>query len=237
MMRNLFQLALVCVVVGLPACAPPVEKKVPTKGITLAEFPSDIYQSAAARGEPVYAIDSAESEVVILIYRGGLLAKMGHNHAVLSRDLHGFVLLAEDSDEAMADLYVPLKTLTVDESTKRAQSGFESSISEKDIAGTRRNMLEKVLDAESYPYAFIHIESDSSLYKHQVIKVDMTLNGFTRTMILPVEIERTKDKLGVSGKMVLRQTDFGMEPFSVFGGALRVKDEIIVNFLLQASRL
>ncbi len=236
-MRNLFRIALVCMTVGIQACAPPVEKKAPPELATLAAFPQDSYQAAAQRGEPVYAINTDESEVMIYAYRGGTFAKMGHDHVVTSRDVHGYVSLAEDAYEAKADLYVPLKTLTVDEPAKRSQAGFESSLSENDIAGTRRNMLKKVLEAESYPYVFIHVEVDGGIYRQQIVKVGMTLHGVTRTITVPVEIEQTRDRLGIRGKMVLRQSDFGIEPYSVFAGALRVKDEIVLSFRLHAKRL
>ncbi len=236
-MRNLFRMALVCMVIGLQACAPPVEKKAPPELATLAAFPQESYQAAAKRGEPVYAINTDESEVVIYAYRGGTFAKLGHNHVVTSRDVHGYVSLAEDADEAKADLYVPLKTLIVDEPAKRSQAGFESSLSENDIAGTRRNMLEKVLEAEFYPYVFIHVEVDGGIYRQQIVKVGMTLHGVTRTLSVPVEIERSRDRLAVRGKMVLQQSDFGIEPYSIFAGALRVKDEIILSFRVQANRL
>jgi len=236
-MRNLLRIALVCVVVGLQACAPPAEREVPYEEMTLATFPEDIYQVAADRGEPVYAINSTESEVVILVYRDGPLAEMGHNHVVVCRDVHGYVWLAEDMDVVKADLYVPLETLTVDEPTLRTQVGFDSSLSEKDIAGTRRNMMGKVLEAASFPVVFIHVEPDSSTLTQHIVNVGITLHGINQTITLPVEVERTKDRLGVSGKLTLRQSDFGIEPYSVFGGALRVKDEIELSFQLHATRL
>jgi len=229
-------MVLICTVLGLLACTPPQETKVPQQQTTLAAYPGDKYLAAVKSGGQVYAINTATSEVVILVYRGGVFARMGHNHVVTSRDVHGFVLLSEENNEAKSDLYVPLKTLIVDETTKRAQAGFESVVSEKDIAGTRQNMLEKVLEVESFPYVFIHVESES-IYKQQVVMVDMTLHGVTRSFTLPVEIERSEAKLSVSGRMVLRQSDFGVKSFSVLGGALRVKDEIILNFQLHATRL
>ena len=236
-MPNLSRITLLCLIIGLQACAPPVERKVSSGISTLAVFPQDTYQAAAKHGEPVYAINTDESEVMIYVYRGGVLSKMGHDHVVISRDVHGFALLSEEADKAKADLYVPLKTLIVDEPSVRVQAGFGSNLSESAISGTRHNMLEKVLEAESYPYVFIHTEVDGGIYKQQIVRVDMTLHGVTRTLTVPVEIERSKKKLAIHGKMLLRQSDFGIEPFSVFGGALRVKDEVVLSFRLQANRL
>ena len=60
-----------------------------------------------------------------------------------------------------ADLYVPLDTLVVDEPALRAEAGFDTQPSAADIAGTRRNMLEKVLEADRYPFALIAVKRSS----------------------------------------------------------------------------
>lgn len=229
-------LVLVAVLLGMQACTAPVQTGVPQKQKTLADFPEAFYQSAKENNEPVYSVNTTESEVEILVYRGGTFARMGHNHVVTSRDVHGYVLLSETSDILKADLYVLLDSLVIDEAEKRVKAGFTSSVSEKDIAGTKRNMLEKVLEAQSYPHVFIHVEAEN-MNRYQVVTVDITLHGTTRNYVVPVELINNNDRLSASGRMVLRQTDFGMTPFSVLGGALRVLDDVILNFTIHAKRI
>jgi len=43
--------------------------------------------------------------------------------------------------------------------------------------------------------------------------------------------------LKVQGALVLKQSDFGIKPFSVFGGLLAVHDEVVVEFSLAADAL
>jgi hypothetical protein len=42
--------------------------------------------------------------------------------------------------------------------------------------------------------------------------------------------------LRISGEFPLRQSDYGIEPFSFAGGALRLKDELKFNFELVARK-
>jgi hypothetical protein len=59
----------------------------------------------------------------------------------------------------------------------------------------------------------------------------------SKQFTVPVEIEYSKDSLNVAGKLVLKQTDFGIEPYSVLGGVLRVKDAVVLVFRLHTKKL
>jgi hypothetical protein len=236
-MQRLFHITLICLLFSLQACTAPVKDKSQARLITLADFPEDVYKTAAKDGEPVYAVDTEQSEVEIYVYKGGTFARMGHDHVVSSRDIHGYVMLPAESGKTQADIYVPLNTLIVDDPQKRLNAGFKSSLKEQDVDGTRRNMLDKVLEADRYPYVFIHVESEGDIYKHQMVNVELTLHGVSKQFTVPVEIEYSKDSLNVAGKLVLKQTDFGIEPYSVLGGALRVKDAVVLVFRLHTKKL
>ncbi|MBI3898340.1 MAG: YceI family protein [Gammaproteobacteria bacterium] len=211
------------------ACAKPTV--VPIEQPATAPLPEAFYQEAIARGEPVLAIDSAQSQAVVHVYRGGSLARFGHNHVVASRDLHGYVLL-RNSNPQQADLYLPLASLTVDEPALRAEAGFDSTPSQNDIDGTRRNMLDKVLEADRYPYLSFHVTPNDD----RTLNAEITLHGVTRTLQIPVEIETTTGHLRVSGHFSVNQTDFGITPFSAVGGALKVQDRIDLQFVVYARR-
>src|SRR5262249_45638287 len=132
-----------------PPAAPPLAREAP------AEFPAEYYAQAAAEGRPVYRIDPARSLVVVEVRRGGSLAKLRHDHVVASHEVTGCVA----SDRGRADLYIVLDRLVVDEPALRAEAGFDTQPAESDIAGTRRNMLDRVLDAGRHPYALIRVNS------------------------------------------------------------------------------
>src|SRR2546425_967015 len=84
----------------LAGCAPPVRERASAPAAPPAEFPEGYYLEAAARGRPVFRVDSPESLVVIEVRRAGSLARLGHDHVVASHEVGGYVA----PDEGRADL-------------------------------------------------------------------------------------------------------------------------------------
>jgi len=199
-----------------------------------AGFPEHAYRQAAAQGRTVFRVDPASSLVVIEIYRAGSLARLGHDHVVVSHDTQGYVL----PDDGNADLYVELDRLVVDEPALRAEAHFDTQPSAEDIAGTRRNMLGSgVLDAVRYPFALVHVTGASGSGDDRMAHISLTLHGRTREIQLPLRIETSAGEMSVSGRLTLRQTDFGITPLSVLGGAIQVKDAIDLQFRLHARTM
>jgi hypothetical protein len=227
-------LAAVLAAVLLSACAPPISQLPPVAGRPPADFPEQAYRQAAAQGRTVFHVDPASSLVTIEVYRGGSLARLGHDHVVASHDAQGYVL----PDTGNADLYVELDRLVVDEPALRAEAHFDTQPSPEDIAGTRRNMLGSgVLDAARYPFARVHVAGVSGTGDARVASVSITLHGMTRATQVPLRIETSADEMTVSGRLTLRQTDFGIAPLSVLGGAIQVKDAVDLSFRLHARPL
>jgi polyisoprenoid-binding protein YceI len=225
-LRAWFAAALVMAL--LAACTQPVPRPGPELSAP-AEFPAAFYAQAIAAGEPVYAVDPARSLVVIEVRRGGSLARLGHDHVVASHDAHGFVA----PHAARADLYVRLADLVVDEPALRAGAGFDSTPSAADIAGTRGNMLDKVLHADRHPYALIHATRAAG---DDRLAIAITLDGVTRDFEAPVALEQGDEELRVAGTLAFDQTAFGLVPFSILGGAIEVLDRVSLRFDIHARR-
>jgi polyisoprenoid-binding protein YceI len=216
----------------LTACASLAPPRVPEHGMAApAAFPEAFYRQAAARGVKVLRVDPARSLVVIEVRRAGALARLGHDHVIASHDVSGYVA----PEEGRADLYVPLARLAVDEPGLRAEAGFDTQPSRDAIDGTRRNMLEKVLEAERFPYALVHVNR-STAADRSMLDVSVTLHGVTRTFELPAQIDSPADGMVVNGRLTFNQTDFGIVPFSVLGGALQVQDRVDLRFRIVAAR-
>ncbi len=219
----------------IAGCTPAVTTPVVPTTERPAEFSIAPYIAAHERGEPVFRVDS-DSIAVIRAYRGGTLARVGHDHVVAARQIDGYVL-ARDA-LARADLQVPLDSLSVDEPALRAQAGFETQPSQKDIDGTRRNMMEKVLEVERFPFMRLHVDGLEGEAPRVMAKVDVVLHGVARTLKVPIEIERPSgETLYIGGRFSIKQTDFGITPYSVFGGALQVLDRLDIEFRLHATRV
>jgi hypothetical protein len=215
----------------LAACAPPVARAPAVAPQAPGGFPEADYRQLAASGRPVFRVDPGRSLVVIRVFRAGSLARVGHDHVVASHDLRGYVA----PDAGRADLYVRLDELVVDEPELRAQAQLATHPSAEDIAGTRRNMLNE-LEADRFPFALIRIAGNGAK-GDEPLSVAISLHGATRSVEVPVTLATAGDELSVSGKMTLRQTDFGVKPLSVLGGALQVEDEVQLAFTIRARRM
>ncbi len=206
------------------ACAVQVAPP-PTDTDRPADFPEAFYRGLAPQDGPVYRVDPARSHVVVVVRRGGSLARLGHDHVVASHDVGGFVAPAL----GRADLYVPLERLTVDEPVLRAEVGLDSTPSATDIAGTRRNMLEKVLEAGRFPFATVTV-ARSSGDGPLMNRVELTLHGVTRVIEPQLQFRSTGKEVEATGRFAIDQSQFGIVPFSILGGAIAVQDRLDIAF-------
>jgi YceI-like domain len=211
------------------AVVPPPREAAP------AGFPENVYLEAAAT-TPVYRIDSSRSLIQVHVYREGALAKIGHDHVVASREVRGYALLPAGLAQARADFYFPVAALSMDEPELRLGAGFASEISADDIDNTRLRML-RLLEAEKHPYARIHAVHATGTPPDLALDAELTLHGVTRTLNVPARLTVEGGRFSIEGETDIRQTDYGITPFSVLGGALAVKDSLRVIFRVEGVRV
>jgi hypothetical protein len=211
-------------------CARDVPLQAKKSDSTLPTASSEAYYSQAeAQGRKILHVDSDTSLVVFEVRRAGAFARFGHDHVVASHDVKGFIA----QDEGRADLSVELDKLVIDEPALRAEAGFTTQPTPDDIAGTRRNMLTKVLESDRFPVVLIHITRKNA---DSLLNVAITLHGTTRSFDVPAQIETTQAGMIVSGKMNFNQSDFGIVPFSILNGAIQVADRLDMHFRIVANR-
>lgn len=192
------------------------------------------------QGTVHYVLDAARSDVRFLVYRAGPLALLlGHNHVIEAKDLTGDVYLATDIHDSGFSLTLPVTGFTVDHADARRVEGadFATQPSAAAIDGTRKNMLgPALLDAEHFPV--ISIRSVKLLGPDWALDatVRITLHGAARDVTVPIFVEHDGDTLGVSGSFDIKQSDFGITPFSAGGGALQVADTVRIRFHLVAAK-
>ncbi len=242
-------------VLSLLACAPSPEKAEEQPKPTPAEAAKEKQpavtpkprvvpaEKPAAAPKPLpeqqnYVILADASDVRIFVYRTGRLAsRIGHNHVISSPDVHGTMTLKRGVTGSTVDIGVPVATLVVDDPEKRKQAGskFETEISEQDIEGTRRNMLSsRVLDAGQFPLVTIQATVTGGQPPDLQADVSMTLHGKVQQFQTPVKFRKEGMLATATGGFTIRQTDFGIEPFSMLGGALAVKDEVEIQYSIVA---
>ncbi len=230
---NKIRLALVfALVVLLAGCA---SRPRPVAKPSAAEPVLDTaeYERAAKAGQDVFAIDPGESDVWILVDAAGPLAGLGHRHAISSRDLEGFALFS--SGRSSADLRLALQALKVDDPAARRHLGFDDTISEDAIAGTRAHMLDS-LQAGRYPALYVHIGELRAAKGSTTAVGSLYLHGTSNAIEVPVDVRRNDKELHISGSFQVRQTDYGITPYSALHGALQVADTLDVSFSLTGRR-
>jgi hypothetical protein len=227
---HLGAVVLLAVLAGCQSTPPRVPAPTPA--------PAEAAPGLQRQGRP-FQIDGAASLLTILVYRGGALARAGHNHVVASHDLAGEVYVPDELSGVSFELHVPVNLLTVDEEDLRSAAGadFAPGVPEEAKTGTKRNMLgTALLDGDRYPE--IVLQSEAVRRAAEGAGVDAQVRVIVRdqasSVIVPLRYTLDGSTLEVTGELPLKQTDLGLTPFSLFGGALRVEDGIKVRFRIIA---
>jgi polyisoprenoid-binding protein YceI len=234
-----------CIAAGLmlAACAAPPHP-VPTSSTAA---PPEAMAPAGAVAPPVvpavphdaqrFDIDPATSEIRVLVYRGGLLASLGHNHVIVNRALAGTVDLPDDIHAAHLVLQIPVSQFVVDEDAVRAEEGpaFAGARGEDVKSGTLRNMLgAALLDAAQFPGIRIDSSAIAGAEPQLLATLRVTVKGVVHELQVPFELQRRDGRLIGTGRVQLTHAQLGMKPYSVAAGALAVQEAFDIKFHFEA---
>jgi len=200
----------------------------------------------AHEGRP-YEVLARDSLLTIQVFRGGPLAKAGHNHVIASHALHGTLYVPADRARTTFEVSFPVAELTVDEASLRAkenEADFPPDVPDSAKEGTRKNMLgPALLDSEHYPEIVLRsltlqaapgmrpgMSPGMSNSDEWQARVEITVRDRPSTVVVPVHYGQHADEIVVSGDFSLKQTDLGLTPFSALLGALQVLDEMKIRF-------
>ncbi len=96
---------------------------------------------------------------------------------------------------------------------------------------------DQVLDPARFPeitFVSTSVEApggEASAPAHYSVHGNLTLHGVTK----PIEISVSLSEGRYTGKVTLKQTDFGITPVKIGGGTIRVKDPIEIGFEIVAK--
>lgn len=224
---------------GLVACPRPVRPPAPAPEVPPQSAPTQPAPQPGEAGATLYRIDPQASVLHIFVYRGGTLARLGHNHVMTSKSVQGRVWMRSQFQASGFELSFPVADLIVDDPDARRAAGtdFPPDIPDADKEGTRKNMLRKeVLDAETYPNVRVQSANVAGSLQAPKITARITIKDASHEVVVPTTIVMDGDRLTASGEFDILQTDFGMKPFSVALGALEVQDRLHVRFDLKAVK-
>jgi hypothetical protein len=206
-----------------------------------APLPTDTHEfpPAPPGNARLYRIVAAESDFRILVRRTGPLARLGHNHVVSPSAMSGSVAVADPLDASRVTLVLPVDRFLVDDPAERTAAGaeFDGTLDAAAIAGTRANMLgPAVLDAKRWPDIVIAGAVVGGTRDAPLLDLRVTLHGVTRFLRTQPTLAMDEARLTAKGRAALVQSDFGMQPFGVLLGALRIEDRLVVDYRLSARR-
>ena len=187
-----------------------------------------------------FRVDSDASWLRVLAYPDGPLRRFGHHHVISHHDISGIVVVAPNPLESTIMLELIVADLEVDDPALRDLEGedFEGEISQKDIDGTRGNMLgEKLLNAEQFPTIRIRSESIEGTMPDVNIVTTVIVAGMEYTVTFPASIELTDDSFVASGQLEITHGELGLSPFTAAGGALSVRDLLVLKYQISGARV
>jgi polyisoprenoid-binding protein YceI len=197
--------------------------------LAAAFFAASVYNHAQA--------NPPRSIITVHVHKTGLFSAFAHDHVITAPVGSGVL-----NPKAMTvEITVPTELMKV----------VDPDVSDKDRREIQTTMLgPKVLDVEKYPeirFQSSHVEQVSA--RRYRVTGRLELHGSSRDLSFEVN-GRTDSSSppragfardGVAeryqGKAKLKQTDFGIEPVSIAGGTIKVKDEVEVEFDVNPMEL
>jgi polyisoprenoid-binding protein YceI len=161
------------------------------------------------------------STITVHVHKSGLFSAFAHDHVITAPIASGSL----DAKAMTVQITVPTKQMKV----------ADPDVSEKDRSEIQSDMLgPKVLDTDKYPeirFQSSHVEKMGD--QRYRVTGKLQLHGTSRE--LTFEVTGGPDRY--QGKTKLKQTDFGIQPVTVAGGTVKVKDELELEFDVYAKDL
>ena len=196
-----------------------------------------LFLAASAAADDAWKILEGESEIRVLAFRTGTLARLGHNHVVTTSDVSGTIVLGDTAAASRFEFSIPVESFVVDDPEARAEEGevFAGSMSADQREDTRRNMLgAELLDAAAHPGIRVASRRIAGEFPEVVIVAAITVKGVEREVELPAFVTLQDGRLTASGTAELSHEALGLSPFSAAFGAVRVADLLRFRYRLVA---
>lgn len=173
-----------------------------------------------------YNIVPAESSLTIFVAKAGALSFLAHDHNIAVRSYSGRVVVpAAGPASGSVELDIDAKSLAV-----------LDKVSEKDRKEITNSMNTAVLESGKFPKITFRSVGVSNVNGASLtVNGDLTLHGTTKRIAVPVTVSATAQLLRATGKITIKQTDFGITPYSAAAGSIKVKNEVVISFNVVAK--
>jgi hypothetical protein len=166
-----------------------------------------------------YVLGPEDGTLSVRTKRTGAAAKAGHNLLFLVTSWEARLGVGADGAGADLELDVDGASLRVREGT-----GGMQALGDDDKANIEQTVDEEVLKRERITFRSSRM-GPAGNGNALGVQGDLTLNGTTRPLAFDVVVAEDG---GLSAVAVVKQSDWGMKPYSALFGALKVVDEVEV---------
>ena len=166
-------------------------------------------------------VDTNRSTLKVHVGKAGLLSAAGHDHWVTAPFAEGSF---DDSDPPHVAFTVDARKLTL---------VADKKLSTEQQAEVQQTMQASVLRSKIYPFISFHsTKIEKTGVDHWLVTGELTLRGQSRT----IQAEAHYAAGAYTGRSTIKQTDFGIDPVSVAGGIVKVKNELEIQFVVVPIR-
>jgi polyisoprenoid-binding protein YceI len=179
----------------------------------------------------IYTIDLSQSRVIATLTQEGFISRRYPNHRVEVKNFSGRVEAPERDETRIAvEVEAEAKSLT---NADESMTEFER----REFHNVLNNL---VLESEKFPsIKFVSVSvSDarkSGETRSFTLNGDLTLRDVTKRVSFPITVKISKDQLRATGEAELKQTDFGIKPYSGKLGMIKIGDVVKINFEIVAN--
>jgi len=166
-------------------------------------------------------IDVSQSTLTVHVSKSGLFSAFADNHTIRAPLASGTL-----SDEAPLAVQIAVRSADL-------------KVLDPDLAASKREEVQTrmlgrdVLDVEHYPdITFASTSIDAAGANKWTVSGRLTIHGQTR----PITFAVAQDNGRYRGSATIKQRDFGITPISIGGGAVKVKDELKIDFDILPAR-
>ncbi len=162
--------------------------------------------------------------MIVRTQRTGAAAKAGHNLKILVSDWNATLTAGASASDLSIELTVDGGSLKVLEGTGGMQT----------LDDDHKREISQTIDDEVLKHEQITFRSTAAAAGADGaigVTGDLTLNKKTR----PINFDVHAADGSVTATTVIKQTDFGMKPYSTLFGALKVIDEVEISIAARLS--
>jgi polyisoprenoid-binding protein YceI len=166
-----------------------------------------------------YELGPQDGTLSVRTGKGGAASKAGHNLLIKVERWGATVELAADPAQSVLELTADSTSFTVLEGT-----GGMKSLDADDKSGIAQTINEEVLKGTAIAFRSTAVRPDGDGRLH--VTGDLELSGGINLVAFDLDVA---DDGRLTGSASLKQTEWGMKPYSALFGTLKVNDEVQVE--------